>query len=112
MSPRCLPRSRAMLLPDPLPILASPLARQPVAAAPLLLAPALASAADPAPYRYRAPIVVESPAPFVELALPPAAYGHVEQDDLRDLRVVDARGERVPFAVLPSRSTVRTSEQV
>jgi hypothetical protein len=78
----------------------------------LLLAAAAASAAEPAPYRYRAPIVVEAPAPFVELALPPAAYGRVEQDDLRDLRVVDARGERVPFAVLPSRSTVRTSEQV
>ena len=33
-------------------------------------------------------------------ALPPAAYGHAEQDDLRDLRIVDARGERVPFALL------------
>jgi len=78
------------------------------------LAPAIAGAAtaDPAPYRYRAPIVVEAPAPFVELALPPAAYGHVEQDDLRDLRVVDARGERVPFAFLPSRATVHTSEQL
>jgi hypothetical protein len=80
----------------------------------LALAPAAVavSAADPAPYRYRAPIVVEASAPFVELALPPAAYGHVEQDDLRDLRVVDARGERVPFAFLPSRATVHTSEQV
>ena len=73
---------------------------------------ATARAADPAPYRYRAPIVVEAPAPFVELALPPAAYAHVEQDDLRDLRIVDARGERVPFAFLPSRATVHTSEEV
>ena len=71
-----------------------------------------ATAADPAPYRYRAPIVVEAPAPFVELALPPAAYAHVEQDDLRDVRIVDARGERVPFAFLPSRATVHTSEEV
>jgi hypothetical protein len=86
--------------------------RSVLAAAALLLVAAAASAADPAPYRYRAPIVVRAPAPFVELALPPAAYGRVEQDELRDLRVVDARGERVPFAVLPSRSTVRTSEQV
>ena len=80
----------------------------------LVLAPAAAGApaADPAPYRYRAPIVVETSAPFVELALPPAAYGHVEQDDLRDLRIVDARGERVPFAFLPARATVRTSEQL
>ena len=80
----------------------------------LVLAPAAAGApaADPAPYRYRAPIVVEASAPFVELALPPAAYGHVEQDDLRDLRIVDARGERVPFAFLPARATVHTSEQL
>ncbi|HEX4232986.1 MAG TPA: DUF3999 family protein [Caldimonas sp.] len=73
---------------------------------------AAGSAADPAPYRYRAPIVVDAPAPFVRLALPPAAYGYVEQDDLRDLRIVDARGERVPFAVLPALSSVHTSEQV
>jgi len=86
--------------------------RPALAAAALLVVAAVASAADPAPYRYRAPIVVAAPAPFVELALPPAAYARVEQDDLRDLRVVDARGERVPFAVLPSRSTMRTSEQV
>jgi hypothetical protein len=80
----------------------------------IALAPAVFGgwAADPVPYRYRASIVVDAPAPFVELALPPAAYGRVEQDDLRDLRIVDARGERVPFAFLPSRATVRTSEQV
>jgi hypothetical protein len=71
-----------------------------------------AVAADPAPYRHVAPIVVDKPAPFVQLALPPSAYGRVEQDDLRDLRIVDSRGERVPFAVLPARSTVHTSEQV
>ena len=77
-----------------------------------LLACGAAGAADPAPYRYRAPIVVEQAAPFVQLALPPAAYGRVEQDGLRDLRIVDARGERVPFAVLPALSTVHTSEQM
>jgi hypothetical protein len=75
-------------------------------------ATATARAADPAPYRYRAPIVVEAPAPFVELALPPAAYAHVAQIVLLDVRIVDARGERVPFAFLPSRATVHTSEEV
>ena len=85
--------------------------RRMLAAAALLLAGG-AGAADPAPYRYRAPIVVEQAAPFLQLALPPAAYGRVEQDGLRDLRIVDARGERVPFAVLPAPSTVHTSEQV
>jgi hypothetical protein len=86
--------------------------RRAFAALALLLAGTAGLAADPAPYRYGAPIVVDAPAPFIRLALPPAAYGRVEQDDLRDLRIVDARGERVPFAVLPATSTVHTSEQV
>jgi hypothetical protein len=77
-----------------------------------LLGVRAAAAAEPRPYRHAAPIVVEQPAPFVQLALPPTAYGRVEQGDLRDLRIVDARGERVPFAVLPARASVHTSEQV
>ena len=68
--------------------------------------------AEPAPYRYQAPIAIDAAAPFVQIALPVAAYGRVEQDDLRDLRIVDARGERVPFAVLPPLATVQLSEQV
>ncbi|MBV9891972.1 MAG: DUF3999 family protein, partial [Rhizobacter sp.] len=75
-------------------------------------ATALAAVAQSAAYRYLAPIAIEAPAPFVELALAPAAYAHSEQDELRDLRIVDAHGERVPFAWLPPRATVRTSEQV
>ena len=82
----------------------------------LLLAGAMLAAtavrAEPAPYRYRAPIAIDAPAPFVTVPLPVAAYAHVEQDDLRDLRIVDARGERVPFAVLPPLATVQLSEQV
>jgi hypothetical protein len=68
--------------------------------------------ADPAPYRYSAPIAISAQAPFVQIALPPAAYAHAEQDDLRDLRVVDARGERAPFALLAPRSTLHTTQQV
>ncbi|HSC65630.1 MAG TPA: DUF3999 family protein [Caldimonas sp.] len=85
--------------------------RRCLALAGLLLAAAVANA-EPAPYRYQAPISVDSPAPFVQLALPIAAYGHVEQDDLSDLRIVDAKGERVPFAVLPPLAAVQLSEQV
>ncbi|MDQ6640725.1 MAG: DUF3999 domain-containing protein [Pseudomonadota bacterium] len=73
---------------------------------------AAAARAEPEPFRYQAPIAIDAAAPFVQIALPPAAYGHAEQDDLRDLRIVDARGERVPFAVLPPLSTVQLSEQV
>lgn len=68
--------------------------------------------ADPAPYRYSAPIAIAASAPFVQIALPPAAYAHAEQDELRDLRIVDARGERAPFALLAPRSTLHTSQQV
>ncbi|HEV7575816.1 MAG TPA: DUF3999 family protein [Caldimonas sp.] len=71
-----------------------------------------AASGEPAPYRYQAPIAIDAAAPFVRIALPATVYGHVEQDDLRDLRIVDARGERVPFAVLPPQSTVQLSEQV
>ncbi len=78
----------------------------------LIAATTSAGSAEPAPYRYQAPIVVDAAAPFVQVALPAAAYGRVEQDALRDLRIVDARGERVPFAILPPSSTVYTSEQV
>lgn len=82
-----------------------------VAIAGLMFASTLA-VADPAPYRYSAPIAIAASAPFVQIALPPAAYAHAEQDELRDLRIVDARGERAPFALLAPRSTLHTSQQV
>src|SRR5688500_16929582 len=69
------------------------------------------SAAEPA-FRYSAPITVGAAAPFVQIALPPSAYAHVLQPDLRDLRVVDARGERVPYSLLGARSEEQTTEQV
>jgi hypothetical protein len=79
----------------------------------LALAVACAVGADEMPtYRYAAPIAVEQPAPFVELPLPAAAYARVEHGDLRDLRIVDARGERVPFAVLPTPRSVHASDEV
>ena len=48
----------------------------------------------------------------MQLPLPPAAYGRSASAGLADLRIVDARGERVPFAVLaPRQPEVRTTEQ-
>ena len=70
-----------------------------------------ANAAEDAGFRYRAPIEVGRSAPFIELALGPEAYAHAAQPGLRDLRVVDARGERVPHALLGARSELRASEQ-
>lgn len=62
----------------------------------------LAAAAAPA-FRYRAPIAIEVPAPFIELALPASAYAKAAQDGLQDLRIVDASGARVPYAQLAPR---------
>ncbi len=55
-------------------------------------------------YRYSAPIAIEQNAAFVQLPLPASAYGRSVLPGLQDLRIVDARGERVPFAVLAPRA--------
>lgn len=59
------------------------------------------SARAEAPLRYEAPVTVVQPAPFIELPLPVAVFAHSRQYALADLRLLDARGERVPFAMLP-----------
>jgi hypothetical protein len=58
----------------------------------------------PAALSQRASIEIEQAGAFVLLPLPPSAYGQVQQPDLNDLRVVDARGQRVPFALLQPRA--------
>jgi len=68
------------------------------------LGTAAAAQTDEPAYRYQAPISVEKTAAFVQLALPASAYGRSLQTGLQDLRIVDARGERVPFAVLAPRA--------
>lgn len=76
------------------------------AVAALLAAAALAApaCAEDAAYRYSAPIELQQDAPFVQLPLPASAYGRSLRTDLQDLRIVDSRGERVPFAVLAPRA--------
>ncbi len=77
-----------------------------------VLLAAAASAADEPAFRYAAPITVSSPGAFVQLPLPAAAYGRSASANLADLRIVDARGERVPFAVLaPRQPEAQTTEQ-
>jgi len=83
-----------------------------IAAALVLGACAQRVDADPAPQRYSAPITVAQEAPFVQLSLPPVAYARAMQVDLRDLRVVDARRERVPFALLAPPAAPAVSEQL
>lgn len=54
---------------------------------------------DEADFLYRAPITVQRNAPFVAVPLTPATYGRSLSPALADLRVVDAQGGRVPFAL-------------
>jgi Protein of unknown function (DUF3999) len=71
-----------------------------------------ARASDGPAFRYAAPITVSSPGAFVQLPLPASAYGRSASANLDDLRIVDARGERVPFAVLaPRQPEAQTTEQ-
>jgi Protein of unknown function (DUF3999) len=77
-----------------------------------LLAATCAAGADEVPLRHRAPIAVEQPAALVRLPLPIEAYARSQRGPLADLRVVDARGQRVPFALLePRADEVTTSER-
>src|SRR3989442_13384973 len=102
MSRPCRPRSNAMRRVD-------------WCGALLLCFAGAAQAADAqdAAFRYNAPIPLQQPAAFVALPLPVSAYAHSLQPALNDLRIVDARGERVPFALLPLRASAsQTSEQL
>jgi len=74
------------------------------AAAALACVVATALAGDEVAYRFSAPITIEQNAAFVQLPLPASAYGRSVLPGLRDLRIVDASGERVPFAVLAPRA--------
>jgi Protein of unknown function (DUF3999) len=77
-----------------------------------VLMAAVASVADEPAFRYAAPITVSSPGAFVLLPLPAPAYGRSASANLADLRIVDSRGERVPFAVLvPRQAEAQTTEQ-
>lgn len=61
---------------------------------------ASAQAEDPAAgFRWKAPIEVQQASPFMYLYSSVELYAHTLQPELRDLRIVDARGEPVPFTV-------------
>lgn len=72
---------------------------------------AAASVAAEQPHRVRAEIQPVKPGTFLQLPLPPSAYAHSLQPNLADLRIVDATGARVPFALLPPREAVQHEEE-
>lgn len=59
-----------------------------------------AEAPRPADFLWRAPLQVPSGAALVRAELPAPALLHVQSSDWRDLRVFNAAGEAVPFALL------------
>ncbi len=69
----------------------------------LLLVVVPTCAAEPA-FRYSAPLSVTQPGAYVMLPLPASAYARSQGVGLSDLRLLDARGERVPHALLPPRA--------
>lgn len=71
-----------------------------------------AAAAAEQPHRQRAPITVTQPGSFVQLDLPPSTWAHSRQPGLADLRLLDARGDRVPFALLPAREPRAVDEEL
>lgn len=66
----------------------------------LASASASAHAAEPR-FGHSAPVTVAQAGAFVQLPLPASVYAKALRPDLADLRLLDGRGERVPFAFLP-----------
>lgn len=70
-----------------------------------LLGPAAAVAQDIGALRHRAAILAPDGHPHYRVVLPAAVYAGVERRDLGDLRILNARGEAVPYAFLPREPT-------
>ena len=89
-----------------------PRVRRILLSAAALTAVAVVQGAEDTQFRYQASIAVERPGAFVQLPLKADTYAHSLEPGLLDLRVVDANGERVPFAVLgPRGNQVETIDQ-
>lgn len=66
----------------------------------------------PAQFLNSAAIEIRQSAAFVQLDLPAETYARSRRNALEDLRIVDAQGERVPFALLPLRAAqIQETEQ-
>jgi hypothetical protein len=60
---------------------------------------------------YHAPVTVARQAPYIELALPGDIWRRSTWPALQDLRLLDADGARVPFALLPPAPAAQPAEQ-
>ncbi|MCC6196743.1 MAG: DUF3999 domain-containing protein [Burkholderiales bacterium] len=66
-----------------------------------------AHAEEPSDYAFGVPVAAAAGATYLRVALPPAVYEGVVSRDLADLRVFNAAGEVVPFALVPQASPAR-----
>lgn len=78
----------------------------------LALLPAAAMADTPADFTHAIGLTVSGKNAVVQLRLPPAAYLHARSSGLDDLRVFDASGQAMPFALVTpvARSRVNRRE--
>lgn len=79
----------------------------------LLCGFSLAARADtpvdtPAYYSHAVPLTVSGKNALVQVRLPPDVYRHARSRDLNDLRVFDAAGKALPFALLPAATATQT----
>lgn len=72
-----------------------------LALVPVVLLCGAVAAEEPGPLRHRAAIVAPTGHSHYRVRLPAAVYEGIERRDLGDLRVLNARGEAVPYAFLP-----------
>lgn len=70
----------------------------------LCLGLATAHADEGTLYRASAPVEFAPGPAFQRLPLPASIYAHSLQADLRDLRLLDGQGRRVPYAILAART--------
>lgn len=77
----------------------------------LLCCGAAHAAEQAADFATRASVRVTQAAPYARLTLPIDAYLAARSPDLRDLRVFNAKGEAVPFALIATPPQTRASEQ-
>ena len=78
----------------------------------VVLASAVASAETPADFRWHAPVKADASAPYYRFTLPVDAYLNAAQPGFADLRVFNAAGVPVPFALTsPSGSSERNVQR-
>ena len=79
-------------------------------AVPLLVAEAAGE--TPTDFEARAPLTLGGKGPYYQITLPIEAYLAAQSPDLRDLRVFNAQGDAVPFAMVGRQSRSEPTQPI